>query len=80
MTVEQLREVHRARPFQPFTLQLADGKEVAVRHPEFLSFSQRGRTIAVATSEDVIRLIDIMLVTSIEVGNGKASRHRRNTK
>lgn len=26
MTIEPLREVHRARPFQPFTLHLADGR------------------------------------------------------
>lgn len=26
MTIEPLREVHQARPFQPFTLHLADGR------------------------------------------------------
>ena len=80
MTVDQLREVHRTQPFRPFTLQLADGKAVEVRHPENFSFSQRGRTIAVATFGDVIRIIDLMLVTSIEVGNGSAARRGRSRK
>ncbi len=60
-------------------MQLADGNGVDVAHPEFLSFSRRGRTIAVATTGDIIRIIDLLLVTSIEVGNGGARRRRRTT-
>jgi len=76
MTLEQLRDVHQARPFRPFTLELANGGEVHVPHPEFLSYFPRGRTIAVAISEDVIKIVDIMLVAAIQVGNDKARRKR----
>jgi hypothetical protein len=37
MTVEQLRNVHRAAPFNPFTIHTADSRAFLVRHPDFLS-------------------------------------------
>jgi hypothetical protein len=79
MTIDQLKKVHQAAPFRPFTLDLADGNKVRVRHPEMLAYFPKGRTIAVAIGEDVIKIIDLMLVASIEVGNGKprATRKRK---
>jgi hypothetical protein len=82
MTVEQLQSVHQARPFQPFTLHLADGSKVHVPHNEFLSRSPSGRTIVVQGAGDTLSIVDLLLVTRIEVhypaptvstdGNGKA--------
>ncbi len=66
-----------AQPFRPFTLQLAEGTRVHVPHPEFLSCSRTGRTIAVAGSDDVIKIVDVMLVTAIEVGDRKLRRRQR---
>jgi len=78
MTFEQLREIHQARPFQPFRLQMANGDEVAVPHPEFLWFPpQARRSVRVATSDETTKLIDVPLVVSIEVGNEKATRRRK---
>lgn len=77
MTIEQLRDVHQAQPFQPFTLELANGKTVHVPHPEFLSYYPRGRSVAVAVSEKVIKIIDVMLIASIQVGNGKPQRRKK---
>ena len=70
MTVEQLRKIHQARPFQPFTLKLADGNQIEVRHPEFLAHSPSGRTVIVTTPDESFEVVDLLLVTSIEVGNG----------
>ena len=39
MTVDQLRRMHQARPFQPFEIYLADGRSIAVDHPELLAIS-----------------------------------------
>ena len=78
MTTEQLKQMHTARPFRPFTLRLADGEVVPVPHPEFLFFSPSGRTIVVATPDDAFKIIDLLLVTSIDVGtNGKSKRKAR---
>lgn len=77
MTVEQLRKVHQARPFQPFTLKLADGNHIDVKHPEFLAHSPSGRTVIVTTPDESFEVIDLLLVASIEVGNGQAKKKRR---
>jgi len=78
MTMEQLREAHQARPFRPFKLCLADGREIDVRHPEFLLLHPRSaRTFVVATSPESYRVVDLLLVTSLDFGYGRARRTRR---
>lgn len=77
MTIEQLRNVIRASPFRPFTMKLADGSRLRVKHPEFVSFSPAGRTAIVWSEGDSFEIVDLLLVASIEVGNGKAKSHRR---
>ena len=67
MTIEQLRHVHQARPFQPFTIHLADGRSLEVPHAEFLSHSPSGRTIIVFQADDDFSIVDLLLVTEIEV-------------
>jgi hypothetical protein len=69
MTVERLSQVHERRPFQPFTIHLADGTSVRVRHPEFLMRTAGGRTIHVATGKsEEAEIIDLLLVTKLTVG------------
>jgi hypothetical protein len=60
MMVDQLKRTHQSQPFQPFTLRMADGPTYEVRHPEFMSFSQSGRTIAVATPDDAHDVRDVL--------------------
>jgi hypothetical protein len=75
MTVDQLRRMHQARPFQPFEIYLADGRSIAVDHPELLALTPGGRTIGVAVEPDAIEVIDLLLVTSLKPrANGS---HRR---
>ena len=80
MTIEQIRNVYNAQPFQPFVIHLADGREVPVRHRDFMMAVPSGRTIFVCQPDDTLNIIDLLLVTDIElkpVGNG--SRKRRKT-
>jgi hypothetical protein len=67
MTIEQIRTVHQATPFQPFTIHLADGRSWTVPHSEFLSHSPSGRTIIVHHADDSFSIIDLLLVTELEV-------------
>jgi hypothetical protein len=60
MTVEQFRPMHAARPFRPFEIHLANSRRLAVNHPEILSQSQSGRTIAVARPDDTIEIVDLL--------------------
>ena len=73
MSVEQLRAVYHARPFRPFTLQLADGEKLHVPHTDFLSHSPNGRTLIVYAEDDSFSIVDLLLVTRLEVHNGAAT-------
>lgn len=77
MTVEQLRRMHQARPFQPFDIHLADGRTLPVDHPEFLAVPNPGRTIGVGCHDGTIEIVDLLLVTSLKPRpNGTAKRGR----
>ena len=81
MTLDRLRELYQSKPFQPFVIHLADGRDVAVKSPEFMAFSPSGRTIVVHEPDDSMRIIDLLLVTELVVapksGGKHSSRSRR---
>ncbi len=78
MTIEQVRRLYEAQPFRPFTLHLADGREIPVLHREFMASAPSGRTVMVYQPDDSFDIIDLLLVTALEVkaGNG-VERTRR---
>jgi hypothetical protein len=80
MTIEQLQNVHRAEPFKPFTLHLADGKNVHVPHREFLSHSPSGRTVIVYGDGERFDILDVLMITRIEVLDRKGSSKRNGKK
>jgi hypothetical protein len=77
MTTEQLDAVHRAQPFKPFTIHLADGTKHTVTHPELMWRTRGGRTIFINSGGERVAIIDLLLVTKITHGNGATRRRRR---
>jgi hypothetical protein len=73
MTIEQLRHAHQAQPFQPFSLHLADGKQLDVPHREFLSHSESGRTVIVHERGEAWNVVDLLLVTRLEFSPARAA-------
>lgn len=67
MTVEQLANVHHAQPFRPFTIHMGDGRSFYVKHPDFLSRSETGRTVIVHGPDDSFSVLDLLLATELEV-------------
>jgi hypothetical protein len=67
MTAEQLRAMREANPFRPFTIHLADGQTLNVPHRDFVSQSPGGRTIIVYQSGEAFSVVDLYLVTALEV-------------
>lgn len=68
MTVERIRDLYSSHPFRPFVMHLADGRQLLLAHPEFLSFSPSGRTVVVHQPDDSLNIIvDLLLVTDIEI-------------
>jgi hypothetical protein len=77
MTIEQLRAAYTAKPFRPFLIHLADGREIPVQHPEFILTVPSGRTIVVCQPDDTLNIIDLLLVTDLEIqpsANGSRKR------
>ncbi len=77
MTIDRLRDVYQAQPFRPFTMHLADGRRIPVRHREFLMPSPSGRTVVVYQPDDSLNIVDMLLVTDLEIKpNGGTSQRR----
>lgn len=53
------------RPFFPFRMHLADGRVIAVPHPERMLISANNRT-TIVDGQPFDHRIDIMLITGIE--------------
>jgi hypothetical protein len=67
MTIEQLRNLYNAQPFRPFVIHLADGRAIPVNHREFIMSVPSGRTLIVAQPDDTVDIIDLLLVTDLEL-------------
>ncbi len=66
MTIQQLRAAHKATPFQPFTVHMADGRAFHVPHPDFLFMSPTGRTVIICQEDDEFSILDLLLMTEIQ--------------
>lgn len=67
MTLNQIRNLYEVQPFQPFVIHLADGRAVPVHHREFLASAPSGRTVIVYQPDDSFNIVDLLLVTDLEV-------------
>jgi hypothetical protein len=75
MTAEQLRTLREAQPFRPFTIHLADGRNLTVPHRDFVSQSPGGRTIIVYKPDDSFSVVDLYLVAELEVQSSAESEN-----
>ena len=56
----------QTRPFRPFVMHLADGREIMVKHPQLVVSTSTGRTTVVVQPDDTLNIIDLLLVTDLE--------------
>jgi hypothetical protein len=78
MTIDQIRTLYDAQPFQPFVIHLADGRHIPVEHREFMAHAPSGRTVTVYGPDDAAHVIDLLLVTDLEIRSTKnGSRKKR---
>jgi hypothetical protein len=79
MTIQQLQRVRDASPFRPFVIHVADGRSFRVPHRDFVSHTPGGRTLIVYDEDDDegFSILDLLLVTEIEMERNGARRRRR---
>jgi hypothetical protein len=67
MDIGAIREAMHKQPFLPFSLKLADGREIRVPHVDFIAVPESGRRIAVFSQhDDSLSIIEPLLIVSID--------------
>jgi hypothetical protein len=78
MKISELQKLYDAEPFRPFLIHMADGRKIPVKHREFMALSPSGRTAYVYQLNDDSDVIDVALVTALELrkslSNGKKGK------
>lgn len=77
MTTEALHQLHAARPFRPFTVRLGGGQALPVGHPEMLAYAPKSRTAVVYRKDGSFEIVDLLLVTGLDVGLPRGGRKSR---
>jgi hypothetical protein len=62
MDTNVIREALHNQPFKPFTLRLADGREIPIRHPDFVAVSRR-QVIVIHPDESSSNLEPLLIVS-----------------
>jgi hypothetical protein len=78
MKAETLRRLIEASPFQPFSVNLADGRELKVPHRDFISPSPNYRMLTVWHEDDSCDFVDLMLVIGFHTAPSTRNGQRTN--
>ena len=78
MSVNEIRELYSAVPFEPFDLVLTNEARLLVDHPDFISFSRDYRTVHVHELNGSTKRIDVKMIVALnEMANGARTRKRK---
>jgi hypothetical protein len=77
MTVDELMEYRRAKPFKPFVLQLKDGREFLIREPEHISRNDAFTRVSFAADEESFETVNIDAVAGVKPARGRGADPRR---
>ncbi len=67
MTPQEFRKLHDREPFAPFDIHLAGGRSLHVHGREYLVIPKTGRTVRVYQLDHTLNIVDLMLVTDLEL-------------
>jgi hypothetical protein len=77
MTVERFKQALNNTPFRPFTIFTADGQSIPVVSREFASLSPSGRTVVVFDPQDRMNILDLLLVTNLQVEQANGDQPKK---
>lgn len=64
MDIADVREALHKKPFEPFSIRLADGRSLPVPHPDFIAVGP-GRIIVVA-EDDSCSVVEPTMIVSLD--------------
>jgi len=67
MRIDELKRAKDARPFRPFLIRMADGREITVRHPDAVAWDNP--RIAICATPGGWEVIDMALIASLAATN-----------
>lgn len=68
MSLDELRRRIVAVPFRPFTIHMADGRQIPVVGRDFILISpEKGQTVVVFQKDGLLDLLDSILITGITI-------------
>ena len=78
MRADDIRRLHEAVPFQPFSLVLADGRDFHVPHHDFLSIAPKGTALCLWADDGGIgSYLDTALVAEVRMAPNGARHSKR---
>jgi hypothetical protein len=72
--ISELRDYWQAKPFVPFTIHLADRREIEVPHPEFFSMSPKGGHIVVYDKRDKMHVLNPLVIVCVSRGRAASAK------
>ena len=67
MKIEEIRKLLHAQPFRAFTIHVADGGRISVKHEHFVALAPTGREMIVYQPDGDYQAVDVLLVTRLQV-------------
>ena len=77
MRVNEVLTFLHAEPFQPFVIHMADGERLPVNHEDFVNVAPSGRVMTVFLPDDSFRVLDMVMITQLEILAGNGAKKRR---
>ena len=77
MNMDKIREQLHAQPFKPFWIHFADGGRIPVHHEDFVALDPTGREMIVFLPNGTHQVVDLMLVTRLEIRRRNGIGHTR---
>jgi hypothetical protein len=79
MKVDEVRSMLHRQPFQPFVIHMADGRRTPVKHMDFVLLAPSGREIIVYQPDNSWQVLDVPLITRLEVSRKNAGGRSKRT-
>ena len=77
MIADEIRNLQRATPFEPYTIFTSDGKGLYVKHPDYCFMTPGQDTVFVYSTESEREVVAIRYVTRVAPGTRRPRSRKR---